>query len=411
MNEAIHVPETLDLDEGSNCTLAFHLPTLSKCQGSYHGQITPPRQPARLSLDIPVHQLPKGRKLAIRKMKSRHPRREVRRDEVRILTLRECAHLTTNSSILIPSSRSREGRVRILMKPCHGPCTKMTRCRFMNEGKEYDDKWRMVEDEFLTIAKQFTIHLHAAEYKRQQKMVKSRNADTINSISRPVTGKMPDHTKRKMEAAVRTKTQRAALENVVVKKAEEEEDSDDGDGLPYFGTTLHGLMDSPRKKAASLAKPGTIAATTRAAAGFKYSAAQSRPERKHESPQSKVAIRTAKRTQPMDESSEDDDNLDAPIPAPKLTAIVKNTVTSSGAVVKSSTSIKTTKSLPEPQPSLLSTTKSNSFSTPDSGHMRTQLSPETKPRISRAEQARHYKAKLEKEQKAKGTLDVIPTFL
>lgn len=118
---------------------------------------------------------------------------------------------------------------------------------------EYDDKYRMVEDEFLTVAKRFTVHLHAAEYKRQQKMVKSRNADTINSISRPVTGKMPAHTKRRTEAVARAKTQKAALEGALGKKAEDaSDDSDDGDGLPYFGTTLHGLMDSPRKKAASL---------------------------------------------------------------------------------------------------------------------------------------------------------------
>jgi hypothetical protein len=281
----------------------------------------------------------------------------------------------------------------------------------MNEGREYDDKWRMVEDEFLTIAKRFTVHLHAAEYKRRQKMVKSRNADTINSISRPVTGKMPDHTKRRTEAALRTKTQRNALESVVGKRVDEDDDSDDGDGLPYFGTTLHGLMDSPRKKAASLAKPGTIAATTRAAAGFQHSAAQSKSERKYESPQSKATARTAQRTQPEDESSEDDDDLDAPIPAPKLTAVVKNTVTSSGAVVKLSTSIKTAGSFPQYKPSSLSTATSNSFSALTSGPTHNQLPPEIRPRLSRMEQARRYKAKLEKEQKEKEILDVIPTFL
>jgi hypothetical protein len=283
----------------------------------------------------------------------------------------------------------------------------------MVEGMEYDDKWRMVEDEFLSVAQTFTVHLHAAEYKRQQKMVKSRNADTINSISRPVTGMMPEQTKRKLEAVARAKTQRSAVEDVVVKKAEDDDDSDDGGGLPYFGTTLHGLMDSPRKKAASLAKSGTIVATTRAAAGFKQSAAQLKPDRKQESPQSKVAIRAMEANKPEDsvtESSEDDDDLDAPIPAPKLTTHVRKPALTSDFYSKSSTSItEITRSFPEPKRSSLATSKTNSFSgsVPQSNN----VSPEIVSRPSRLEQARRQKAKLEKEKKEKQTLDIIPTFL
>ena len=275
----------------------------------------------------------------------------------------------------------------------------------MDEGIKKDDKWRMVEDELLTVAKTFTVHLHAAEYKRQQKMVKSRNAETINTISRPVAGKMPEHTKRKIEAASRVKTQRAALEDVIVKKAEEDDDSDDGDGLPYFGTTLHGLMDSPRKKAASLAKPGTITTTTRAAAGFKKSAAQSRPNIAQESPGSRVAFRTAKTKAPNEstsEPSEDDDDLDAPIPAPKFGSALP--------VSSSSSTTKTATSLPVPQPSSLSA-KSSSSSVVRPKQTYERLSPEFRPRPSRAEQSRRQKARLEKEQKDKQLLDVIPTFL
>jgi hypothetical protein len=284
----------------------------------------------------------------------------------------------------------------------------------MVEGMEYDDKWRMVEDEFLSVAQTFTVHLHAAEYKRQQKMVKSRNADTINSISRPVTGMMPEQTKRKLEAVARAKTQRSAVEDVVVKKAEDDDDSDDGGGLPYFGTTLHGLMDSPRKKAASLAKSGTIVATTRAAAGFKQSAAQLKPDRKQESPQSKVAIRAMEANKPEDsvtESSEDDDDLDAPILAPKLAALSRKPAPSPAPNVKSTSITKTAKSFPAPKPSSLPTIKRNSFSAVESKPSRTQLSPEVRSRPSRLEQARRHKARLEKEQKDEQILDVIPTFL
>jgi hypothetical protein len=285
----------------------------------------------------------------------------------------------------------------------------------MVEGVKNDDKWRMVEDEFLTVAKRFTVHLHAAEYKRQQKMVKSRNAETINTISRPVAGKMPDHTKRRMEAAARVKAQRAALEDVIIKKAEDDDDSDDGDGLPYFGTTLHGLMDSPRKKAASLAKSGTIAATTRAVAGFKQPAAHSKSDRMHNSPQSKVA----EARPPNDaetESSEDDDDLDAPIPAPRFGNAVREPIDTSAFRATSSNNItKSTMSFPVAKPSSLSTslstTKSSSFSMDEPEQPREQLSPEFRSRSSRLEQARRRKAKLEKEQKDKKLLDVIPTFL
>jgi hypothetical protein len=290
----------------------------------------------------------------------------------------------------------------------------------MHEGIENDDKYRMVEDEFLTVAKTFTVHLHAAEYKRQQKIVKSRNAETINSISRPVTGKMPDHTKRKAEAAARAKAQKAALEGVLArgKKAEDSsDDSDDGDGLPYFGTTLHGLMDSPRKKAASLARLVTIAATTRAAAGFKQSAAHSNPERQanQESPVSKTAFRAANAIQSKDASTEssedDDDDLDAHIPAPKLTYVDRKPVVNSHSYVSSSASIKTTKPFPEPKQSSLSTTSRSFVVESKPSFISRSPSPEIRPRPSRFDRARREKAKLEKEKQEKKGLDIIPAFL
>lgn len=194
----------------------------------------------------------------------------------------------------------------------------------MDEGFEKDDKYRIVEDEFLKVAKKFTVHLHAAEYKRQQKMAKTRNAETINSISRPVTGKMPDQTKRKVEAVARAKKQQAGLQGLLV-KSEGPESSDD-EGLPYVGTSLHGLMDSPRKKAASLPK-STGTPTTRAAAGYK---AQSKgTEIKVESPSrpsrsSNSALKLSK-DDSATQSLDDDDDLDAPILAPKFTKSVMST--------------------------------------------------------------------------------------
>ena len=109
----------------------------------------------------------------------------------------------------------------------------------MKEGLEHDDKYRMVEDEFLSVAQKFTVHLHAAEYKKQQKMAQTRNAETITSISRPAVGVMPDQTKRRVEGIERSKKQRNAIGGLLDKnKATLSDDSDSGDGLPYVGTSM-----------------------------------------------------------------------------------------------------------------------------------------------------------------------------
>lgn len=143
----------------------------------------------------------------------------------------------------------------------------------MNEGLDQDDRYRMVEDEFLSIAKQFTQHLHAAEYKRMKKAAKTQNAAAINSISRPITMKMPDATKRKVEGVKRSKRQVSALQGMLGQqdKGPETDTESDGEEAAWVGTALHGLMDSPRKSAASLLKVGSITASTstRAAAGFR----------------------------------------------------------------------------------------------------------------------------------------------
>ena len=173
----------------------------------------------------------------------------------------------------------------------------------------HDDKYRMVEDEFLAVAQQFTVHLHTAEYRRQTTDVKARNADTINSISRPVTGKMPDHTKRKIEAVARSRKQRAALDGMLGKKVEEDDESDAE--LPYMGTTLHGLMDSPRKKSIALARFGRDTIATRAAAGFERSVGRTNTleGRSTESPKSKVQSKLDQLAMPeLDVSTEDEDD-------------------------------------------------------------------------------------------------------
>ncbi|CZS89092.1 uncharacterized protein RAG0_00552 [Rhynchosporium agropyri] len=278
---------------------------------------------------------------------------------------------------------------------------------FMADGKDNDDKYRMVEDEFLTVAQQFTVHLHAAEYKRQQSAFKSQNAEAINSISRPVTGKMPDQTKRKLEATAVAKRQRAIIAGILGKK-ESGANSDDSDieELPYIGTTLHGLMDSPRKKAASLARLNSVA-TTRAAAGFKP-AIQTNTDLHTslvDSPKPKHALRQAQ-AQLLVESSDDDDDddLDAPIPAPNLLALNRTPATSFSL---HSLSVKTTTIKREPLTSTSHVPKmephvktepslsSSILGTMSSHHM------EDAPKPSRLERIRLARAKKEKAQKIK----------
>ncbi|RSM01437.1 hypothetical protein CEP52_008570 [Fusarium oligoseptatum] len=46
--------------------------------------------------------------------------------------------------------------------------------RFMRPGPQHDDRYRMVEDEFVNMAHQFTTHLHRAEYNRLKSLAKSQ---------------------------------------------------------------------------------------------------------------------------------------------------------------------------------------------------------------------------------------------
>lgn len=140
----------------------------------------------------------------------------------------------------------------------------------MDEGLDKDDKFRMVEDEFLDAAKRFTQHLHAAEYQRLKKAVRSQNAAAISSISRPVTIRMPDETRRKVESVARAKRQATAVQRVLGNQSHGSRSDEDSDAhtSAWLGTALHGLMESPRRSAASLTEIRKNAASTRAAVGF-----------------------------------------------------------------------------------------------------------------------------------------------
>ncbi|TLD11614.1 hypothetical protein PspLS_11527 [Pyricularia sp. CBS 133598] len=125
---------------------------------------------------------------------------------------------------------------------------------FMISGLDGDDIWRMVEDEFLSVAGAFTAHLHRAEYKRLKRLAESQNAKTISTISRPVACDRTDTVKRRQDRAELQRRQGGAIKRMRSSsdgKNANESDDDDGPS-PWAGTALQGLMDSPRKKAPRL---------------------------------------------------------------------------------------------------------------------------------------------------------------
>ncbi|KAK1997825.1 hypothetical protein LX36DRAFT_577531 [Colletotrichum falcatum] len=123
---------------------------------------------------------------------------------------------------------------------------------FMIEGLEYDDKYRMVEDELFAVAGQFTAHLHAAEYQRLKAQTRSQNAETIKNISRPVVGSLTDLARKRQEELLRKKKQREALRRAKQEAGREDDESGDETSIPWRGTSLQGLMHSPRKQAVPL---------------------------------------------------------------------------------------------------------------------------------------------------------------
>ena len=196
----------------------------------------------------------------------------------------------------------------------------------MIEGPEHDDRYRMVEDELLSVAQRFTAHLHAAEYQRLQEASKSRNAKTIKDISRPVVGSMTDLVKRKYERKDRAKKQRLLRKEALGTSDDDTSSEDDY----YKGTSLYGLMESPRKKAKRLDALVTVSTTTRAAAGFGETSgrkpgisgvASHLPFDKQLGSRPRKNVACA----PVDDETTDEDDLDGPGPSTMSKSAQKST--------------------------------------------------------------------------------------
>jgi len=185
----------------------------------------------------------------------------------------------------------------------------------MIEGVDHDDMYRMVEDEFLAVAGDFTRHLHAAEYQRLKGLAKSENAETIQNISRPVTGEMTDLVKRRHAALDTASKQRTGIAKTLGKRAAGNNSSEDREERSRRpATSLQGLMDSPRKQGVPL----SLAAVTRPRSGHgpgDGSPSRRRPsgldsQRMAPSDGTQGALIRLKR-EPTTES-DDDDDLDGP---------------------------------------------------------------------------------------------------
>ncbi|KAI3553924.1 hypothetical protein CABS01_04804 [Colletotrichum abscissum] len=182
---------------------------------------------------------------------------------------------------------------------------------FMIDGLESDDKYRMVEDELVTIAGHFTAHLHAAEYQRLKAQTRTQNAETIKTISRPVVGSLTELARKRQEELLRKKKQREALRRAKRDAGRDDEDTGDETSVPWRGTSLQGLMHSPKKKEVPLM------ALTRTDSGVRTSASGLFGGVVRSS-QSKMPAAPAKRSTPVDETTTEDesDDLGGPVKAP-----------------------------------------------------------------------------------------------
>jgi hypothetical protein len=320
---------------------------------------------------------------------------------------------------------------------------------FMEEGFDHDDRYRMVEDEFLAVAQTFTKHLHAAEYARMKHAAKAQNAATINSISRPVTMKMPEHTKRKLDAQARAKKQAGAIKGVLGKGSGNESE-DERAGKGWRGTSLNELMESPRKSAASLRGLGSFRAATKAAAGIKKPQRNSTLDYAISDSEEDAACLTRPARQVVqqdgdDETTDDDNDLDAQPPYSTSTVTVpaasrsfksstlsfssappsnqeqshrRRSTAQSSATAQKEFNLGSKSNAAIPATSFSTTSSTIRGGTQPSAFIKRKaavvpLEPEeeTESRLNRIRERRFGKVKKEEDEKKPKELDMIPTFL
>ncbi|KAI0021643.1 hypothetical protein F4780DRAFT_737200 [Xylariomycetidae sp. FL0641] len=147
------------------------------------------------------------------------------------------------------------------------PNAEPPRERYMINGIHGDDRYRMVEDEFLATAQQFTAHMHAAEYHRLKGAAKSDNAETISDISRPVVFPMTSSVADKKARGELSAKQKAAVRSMAEGQSRND-GNDDTEVYARENSSLTGLMETPSQKEVRLSDFLARTGATRAAAGF-----------------------------------------------------------------------------------------------------------------------------------------------
>ncbi|KAL4742745.1 hypothetical protein BDV11DRAFT_166905 [Aspergillus similis] len=218
------------------------------------------------------------------------------------------------------------------------PSSPIHRCpseEFIREGLDKDDIYIMVEDEFYTVAQTFTRHLHYAEYVRRKKEAKVRNADTIADIARPTSGVTPMSVelKKRYAADELEARQRDGLDAVLGKQLPRDEDAGDDPEMEvsWAGTRLQDFMLRP-KKVRSLARLQKPRSSTRAAAEFSQSSRLGSDSGVGYGPADDILVgKGQKEPAVTDETTDDDDDLDAGVSQVSLTVTrSSNTPSSSG---------------------------------------------------------------------------------
>ncbi|KAI7977190.1 hypothetical protein EIK77_005395 [Talaromyces pinophilus] len=176
----------------------------------------------------------------------------------------------------------------------------------------------MVEDEFYAIAQQFTRHLHHAEYVRRKKQAKKMNASVLREMERPTDGttRMSNATLRRKESERLHERQRKGLEptvrrpedsdDVPAEEVEMDDEEEEREDDPWYGTSLHTFMTSPRKNR-SLVGLEKIRSKTRAAAGFGSEVARPGSSSQRPGSSSLRADPQLLNEDPVSSSDEDDD--------------------------------------------------------------------------------------------------------
>jgi hypothetical protein len=240
-------------------------------------------------------------------------------------------------TVYLASARATEGRVCLSLRPARR-LHWLTSNRLMIEGIDNDDMYRMVEDEFLAVAGEFTRHLHTAEYQRLKGLVKSKNAETIQNISRPVTGEMTDLVERRHAALDTAAKQRKGIAKALGKRAAGGEAwSVDEERPRRPATSLQGLMDSPRRQTTVLL---TSVMGSRPGSSYRDAADASPSRRRLSAPDVRGVVRNSGinmsyrkdkvpsvrvdqdgTTDTKGTEDDDDDNLDGPSRLPSKPAI------------------------------------------------------------------------------------------